>query len=603
MSFYDEMQSHIAMRAEANERAGMDPVEARRAAERAFGNRGRIGEQVRAVSVPVWLEQAGQDLRYAIRGIIRSPGFASAAVAALAVGIGASTAVFSFVDRILFRPLPYANERELVWFGMTAPIGSSEFILEQNYTAWRNRQTPFAAMTVTAGVGDCSLSELNPVRLRCSRVASNFLSVFGYRPLAGRDFSEEDARVGAPQTALISPALWKARFGGGDVSAKTMEVDGNRTVVIGVLPENFEMPSLAHVDVLQVLQLEEKKPESASSLLLTPFARLRPGVTLAEARARMEPLFQEGLQSVPRGFRKEVHFVINPLRDRQVRDSERAALLLFGSVCLVLLIAVANVANLLLARTAARRRELAVRAAIGAGKARLARQAFTESLFLGVLGGVSGLLVGAVLLRVFRELAPAGIARLGEATIDWRIAGFSLAATIMASMLFGLAPAMRRPSPEALTGGRVAGRRREWLRPALVVAQIGSVADPALRRGSVHAEPAQHDERAAGHGNIFVVLGLRTVAGFTLSAPGATRGILEVVVGASGGSAWRGGSRDSGFAAARRSRTGQDLFEHSRGGPACPGRAANRRNGDRTGGVRVLFPDAPDSDTGGTVVC
>jgi predicted permease len=474
MSWRDEMESHIAMRAEANERAGMDPVEARRAAERAFGNRARISEEVRAMSIPVWLDQLGQDLRYAIRGFVRSPGFTITVIAALAVGIGASTAVFSFVDRILFRPLPYANEHELVWFGMTAPIGgATEFILDQNYTAWKKQQTPFSAITATSGVVDCSLSELNPVRLRCSRVTANHLSVFGYRPLVGRDFSEDDARVGAPQVALISRALWRERFGDSDISGKSLQIDGNRTGVIGVLPENFEMPSLARVDVLQVLQLEESKPESAGSLVLTAFARLRPGVTPTEARARMEPLFQDALNSVPRGFRKEVRFVIHPLRDRQVRDSERAALLLLGAVSLVLLIAVANVANILLARTAARRRELAVRASIGAGKSRLARQTLTESLLLGVLGGVSGLVVAAVLLRVFREWAPAGIARLDQATVDVRVAGFSLLAAIVASVLFGLGPAMRSPSAETLTGGRIAGRRREWLRPALVTSQIG----------------------------------------------------------------------------------------------------------------------------------
>ena len=473
MSWRDEMESHIAMRAEANERAGMSPDEARKAAERAFGNRTRISEQVRAVSVPVWLDQLAQDLQYAARGFVRAPGFTLVALAALAVGIGTSTAVFSFVDRILFRPLPYVNERELVWFGMTAPIGGgSEFVLEQNYSAWKKQQTPFAAMTVTAGVWDCNLSELNPVRLPCSRVGRNFLSMFGYRPMVGRDFSEEDARVGAPQVALISHGLWMHRFGGGDVAGKTMDIDGTRTAVIGVLPENFEMPSLARVDVLQVLALEEDKADSAPSLLMTAFARLRPGVSLAEARTRMEPLFQQALQSVPKGFRKEVKFVINPLRDRQVRDSERAALLLFGAVSLVLLIAVANVANLSLARTATRRRELAVRAAIGAGKGRLARQALTESLTLGVLGGLIGLLFAAALLRVFRQLAPAGIARLDDAAIDWRIAGFALLAMITASVLFGLAPAMRTPAPDSLTGGRIAGRRRDRLRPALVVLQI-----------------------------------------------------------------------------------------------------------------------------------
>lgn len=473
MSWHDESESHIEMRAERNERAGMSPAEARREAEKAFGNRALLGEEVRAVSVPLWLEQFGQDLRYAVRGFSRSPRFVITALSVLIAGIGASSAVFSFTDRILLRPLPYPNEHQLVSFGMTAPIsGSNEFILEQNYTSWTKQNTPFSGIAVSAGVNDCNLSDTNPVRLWCSRGSANYLSVLGYRPAAGRDFSEDDARPGAPQTVLISRALWKERFGGGDVSGKTLEIDGNPSTVIGVLPDNFETPSLARVDVLQVLNLDGNKSATAPSLLLAAFARMRPGVTLAEARAGMEPFFRDGLRSIPRGFEKEVRFVMHPLRDRQLRDGRRAALLLTGAVLLVLLIAVANVANLLLARSAARSREMAVRAAIGAARGRLARQALTESLLLGIMGCAGGLLFGAALLRVFRELAPAGIARLDVATIDARVAAFSLLATLVASILAGLAPAMRSPTPETLTGGRVAGRRRDRLRPALVALQV-----------------------------------------------------------------------------------------------------------------------------------
>lgn len=473
MSWHDESESHIEMRAEMNERAGMSPEEARRAAEKSFGNRAMIGEEVRAVNVPLWLEQLGQDVRHAARGFARSPRFIVTALAVLITGIGAASAVFSFTDRILLRPLPYPNEHELVSFGMTAPLsGANEFILEQNYSSWRKHNTPFSGIAVSAGVNDCNLSEENPARLSCARVSASYLSVLGYRPFAGRDFSEEDGRPGAAQTALISRALWKERFGGGELSGKSLELDGNRTMVIGVLPENFEMPSLAKVDVLQVLNLDGNKSATAPSLLLGAIARMRPGVTVAQASADMEPHFQDGLRSIPRGLEKEIRFVILPLRDRQVRDSRRAALLLAGAVSLVLLIAVANVANLLLARAAARNREMAVRAAIGAARGRLARQALTESLLLGIMGGAGGLMFGAALLRLFRQLAPAGIARLDVAAIDTRVAAFSLLAAIMASILFGLAPALRSPAPEALTGGRVAGRRRDLLRPSLVAVQV-----------------------------------------------------------------------------------------------------------------------------------
>jgi hypothetical protein len=166
----EELESHIAMRAERNREAGMAPEEARRAAERAFGNRTLVAERVRAVHVPEWLEQLGQDLRYGWRGLRRSPGFTAAAVAAIALGIGATTAVFSFTDRILFRSLPYANEHELVWFGMTAPIAESEFLLTWDYGMWQQKQTPFAAMAANSGVGDCDLADHDPVRLRCAAI-------------------------------------------------------------------------------------------------------------------------------------------------------------------------------------------------------------------------------------------------------------------------------------------------------------------------------------------------------------------------------------------------------------------------------------------------
>ncbi|MBY0504548.1 MAG: ADOP family duplicated permease [Bryobacteraceae bacterium] len=473
MSSQEEFESHIAMRAALNEQAGMDPVEARRAAERAFGNRGQIGEAVRAVSVPVWLEQAGQDLRYAARGLARTPGFTLAALAALMIGIGTSTAVFSFADRVLFRALPYAQEHELVWFGVTGPLsGGTEFILEQNYAAWRKQPTPFSGIAVSSGVNDCNLSELNPVQLRCADVSANWLSLFGYHPLAGRDFRPEDATVGAPRMALISRSLWRTRFGGGNVSGRVLVVDGNRLIVAGVLPEHFELPSLARVDILRVLQLEENKAASAPTLLLTAFGRLRPGVTLENGRAQMEPFFREGVRTSLLSTVKDVRFVIHPLRDRQVRDSKQAMLLLLAAVALVLAIAVANVANLTLARATARQRELSVRAALGASKARLARQALTESLVLGLLSGAAGLVLAAGLLALFRALAPEGILRLSEASIDWRIAGFALLVTAGSSILAGLTPALKTPSSETLTGARVAGRRQEWLRPSLVVLQV-----------------------------------------------------------------------------------------------------------------------------------
>ena len=452
----EELESHIAMRAERNQEAGMAPEEARRAAERAFGNRTLVAERVRAVHVPEWLDQLGQDLRYGWRGLRRSPGFTAAAVAAIALGIGATTAVFSFTDRILFRALPYANEHELVWFGMTAPIAESEFLLTWDYGVWQKKQTPFAAMAADSGVGDCDLADHDPVRLRCAAIEPGYLALFGLAPQLGRDFTAADDQFGAPPTALVSHNLWRTRFGANPaVLNQTIDLDGRAVRIIGVLPRDFELPNLSETDILRPFQ---RDPKERGAGLLRVYGRLKPGVTVVEARTRLVPLFQESLKTVPPAFAKEVRFVVHPLRERQTRDSRRAAELLLAAVGLVLLIAIANAANLQLARAASRRQERAIREALGAGSGRLLRQSLTESLLLSALGGAAGIALAAGLLRLFAGAAPAGIARLGQASLDGRVMLATLGLTLVAGVLFGLAPMPRRP-----------GR---WLRPGLVVVQI-----------------------------------------------------------------------------------------------------------------------------------
>src|SRR5579864_4844120 len=250
------------------------------------------------------------DLRYGVRGLTRNPIFALTVVFTAALGIGATTAVFSVVDRILFRNLPYPGEDRLVSIGMLAPLDTNEFLFAGAYLDWRKNQTPFSAITsFTAGVADCDLTENNPARLGCASVEANFLPTLGLSPFLGRNFTEEEDRPNGPRVALMSYALWQGRFARDPgIIGKNLSIDAQPVTIIGVLPPDFEMPTLASADLLAPEALNETNRQSTRALRL--FARLKPGVTMAQAQAAMQPLFDRTLASVPAAFRKEVHLRI-----------------------------------------------------------------------------------------------------------------------------------------------------------------------------------------------------------------------------------------------------------------------------------------------------
>ena len=407
--FRAELESHIEMRAELNRDAGMSSDEAQQAARRKFGNRTLIQEDVRGIYVNSLLDSLRQDLRYAVRGFLRSPAFTFTSVLALALGIGATTAVFSAVDRLLFRSLPYPNEERLVSFGMMAPLDDKEFVLGADWIEWRAGEIPFESMTAFRSDGRaCDMTDKNPVRLQCALVEATFLQTMGFQPIIGRDFTVEDDLPNAPGVALISYALWKSRFAGDtETVGRAISLDGELVTILGVLPATFEMPTLIRADVLLPQRLDPVAlARPASGTFHRAFGRLGPGISIPQAQAAMQPLFEESLKWVPEAFRNEVTFRIRSIRDRQIADVRLASWLLFGSVLAVLLIACANVANLLLARAAARQREFAVRAALGAGRDRLIRRALTESLVLALFGGAVGSALAEILLRLVISIAP-----------------------------------------------------------------------------------------------------------------------------------------------------------------------------------------------------
>ena len=478
----EELQFHIRMQTEENIRRGMDPPHARAAALRKLGNTTQVCEEVHRMNTIEFLEETARNVRLSLRTLRRNPGFALTAVLVLALGLGAATAMFSTLDRILFRPLPYADAERLVNLGwtlsaeLTGPGQTQTVLASRGYRErWNPAPEPFTAVTTATnavGVGStCDVTEQPAERLVCPLVESNFLETLGVRPALGRDFTPEDDARGAPPVAIVSHDVWTRRFGA-DPGAigRTIEVNGSPIPVIGVLPAGFAMPA-AEGDLLRPQQLYPLTPPNQGGFL-TAFGRLKPGVTPEQAQAAVAPIIAENLKDWP-GFNNGAKPRVVALRDYLVGDAARVAWLLLGAVAGLLLIACVNVANLILARLAARNREFAVRAALGSGRARLARLALTESLLLAVAGGGLGLLLAAAMLRVFVQLAPSSIPEIDQASLDLRVFAVAGVLALVAGAAVGIWPALSVLRGRALQyGQRATAAARPRMRFTLVTAQI-----------------------------------------------------------------------------------------------------------------------------------
>jgi putative ABC transport system permease protein len=470
-----ELRAHIEALVEANVKQGMSPADARTAARREFGGVEQTKEAYRDQRGVPFLDALTLDFRFAFRMLAKNPAFMLVAILTLALGIGATTAVFSVVDRLLFRSLPYAQDDRLVSFGLTAPIEKNEFVLGAGYVDFRHNPGPFVRVAaMQPGVAKCDVTEQNPTRINCAHVEQSFLPTLGVEPILGRNFTPEEDRPKADATMILTYALWKNRYGGDpNVIGKTISLDGKQTRIIGILPVNFEMPMLNPIDALMPLALDEdEQRRSNSGVPLRTFARMKPGSTIAESIVGLQPFFEAALQGAPAPFRKEIHLSIVSIRDRQARDARLASWVLLGSVFAVLLVACTNVASLLLARATGRQRELAVRAALGASRGRLFRQGLVESLTLGILGGAAGCWVAHLLLKVFVSIAPEGIPRLQQASLDLRVVIFTFTIALFSAVLFGVAPALASPQPEQLCGKEIRATTRSVLRQILIAAQV-----------------------------------------------------------------------------------------------------------------------------------
>jgi putative ABC transport system permease protein len=413
--------------------------------------------------MPIW-----QEIRYALRGFRANPAFACAVVAILAVGIGATTAVFSVVDRVLFRSLPYAAPGRLVSVGIRIPWMDYDFLPADSYQALRRDPGLLDAVTSWSGIADCDWTGDRPSRLRCARVEASFLPVLGVSPALGRNFSAEEDQPGAPRVALISNALWNTRFGGDRaVLGRRIELDGQVVQVVGVLPADFELPAMDTADLLlpQLLPPAGARP-------LRVYGRLRTAVSASQFHDAIMARAESFFTGVPPNIRTQLQFMVLPLETVKSGEYRPAAWTLLAAVLATLWIACANTANLLLARSIARRRELAIRVALGASRIRMASQALTEGLLLSLFGGTAGCLLAYGLLRLFIRIAPEGIPPLSAASLDLRVLLFGLAASLVCGVVFGLAPAFYAPKLELLGGTRTIGRMGVAARRLLVGAQI-----------------------------------------------------------------------------------------------------------------------------------
>ncbi len=421
-----------------------------------------------------------QDLRYAIRMLRKSPGLTAVMILTLALGIGANSAIFSVVNSVLLRPLPYRDAKRLVWISNYLPAQKMSAAFDVDYFAWRKHCTSFEEMTAyEPGGEDFTLTgEGDAERLSGVTAMNTFLRTLGVAPQLGRDISAEEDRPNGPRVALLSDSLWRRRFSTDPgVVGRTITLDGNLYTIIGVLPRGFEFPENSKGDLLVPMATEEFEVSATQPIgFVRIIARLKPGVTPQAALAELDTIIHHFHATFPGGFGKLFagsQAEVMSLQDRLVGDVRKALLLLLGAVGFVLLIACANVASLQLARAAAREREIAVRGALGAGRWRLARQLLTESALTGLAGGAAGLALGVWLVALVRHYGPHNIPHLDVTYLDARVVLFTIVVSILTGILFGLAPvvsAFRLSLNDSLKqGGAQGSAGRKVVRPQQVL--------------------------------------------------------------------------------------------------------------------------------------
>jgi predicted permease len=487
--FSAEIQAHIELERERLREQGLSDEDARTAARQAFGNVTRAQERFYESGRWIWWDHLCQDIRYALRMLRQSPGFTAIAVLTIALGIGATTAIFSVVDATLLHPLPYPQPEQLVSVEDDFPgVGAHDVGI--SIPEWQDLQRSgiFDYVSVIGG-GDVNLTGWSqPTRIRFLNVAPNYFATLGVKPQLGRGFNPEDHTPGFTLEVLISDGLWKRTFGGDPhILGKSLRLDNDLYYVIGVMPASYHDPGRTaderNIELWAASGFAgppAPTPLRSSRLTLTTIARIKPGLTIAEAQSRLDALVGALQKQFPVDYPRQSAWSVRlaPLKETVVGNVRQSLILLLGAVGLVLLIGCVNVANLQLARASARGREMALRQALGAARTRLIRQLLTESVLLSLLGGIAGLAILFCTEGYLLQIVPDSLPRLNEVSINWPVLLFALVASLAAGVIFGLAPALHAgrldliPMLKQEGRGSTGSRKQTRTRRVLVVTEF-----------------------------------------------------------------------------------------------------------------------------------